>query len=239
MDLQESLRNRRSIRAFSQRPIPSDLLNSVLADALEAPSWGNTQPYKIALATGPVLENLRDDLTRKFLKATKLQRAPLYKKLLAAMQPGVLPDGDYSTQIKYPEELMERYRETGKGLYRALGIGRNEREKRDAQMARNFCFFDAPVGLFVFAHESLGMFGALDAGIFVQSLALSAHSRGLGTCIQAALGTWRSPLQRHFNIDAGYKLLCGISLGYPEQESVNDYKPTRKAVSELLLKPMQ
>ena len=43
------------------------------------------------------------------------------------------------------------------------------------------------MALFLFVHKDLKAYAALDAGIFLQTIMLSAHSKGLGTCAQGAL----------------------------------------------------
>ncbi len=43
MELQEAIRTRRSIRQFTDTPVPHDLLEQVVALAAWAPSWKNTQ----------------------------------------------------------------------------------------------------------------------------------------------------------------------------------------------------
>lgn len=125
--------------------------------------------------------------------------------------------------------------ETGKGLYEILGIGRGDPKARDEQMARNFTFFDAPEAVFVFIHPGMTHTALVDSGIMMQSLMLSATNKGLGTCAQGALGMWRSPLEQHFNIPEGYKLVCGLALGYPTDDIVNTYRPNKLGLDELLI----
>ena len=75
----------------------------------------------------------------------------------------------------------------------------------------------------------------VDAGIMMQSLMLSATNKGLGTCAQAALGMWRSPLDKHFDIPKEYKLVCGMALGYPKDEVINEFRPSKIGLDELLI----
>lgn len=235
MEFRQVLESRHSVRAFSDRAVDETLLEDLLTRSLAAPSWSNTQPYQLAVATGDVLEALRSALSERFQRANALQQAPLWRKLAGVVRGGVMPDGDFKPVLKYPEDLQPRRVATGLGLYKALGIERNDRAGRDEQMARNFRFFDAPVAIFVFVHEGLGVYSALDAGIFLQSLMLSATDAGLGTCAQGALALWRSPLEAHFDIPARYQLLCGVSLGYALDAPVNHFRPGRQPLASLLV----
>lgn len=49
MDTFESIRNRRSIRAFNDRHIPDELISRCLEAARWAPSGGNTQPWSFVV----------------------------------------------------------------------------------------------------------------------------------------------------------------------------------------------
>jgi nitroreductase len=50
MEFSAALRSRRSIRAFSGRPVKRETINDILFDAIESPSSSNTQLYKVAIA---------------------------------------------------------------------------------------------------------------------------------------------------------------------------------------------
>ncbi len=236
MEFIDVLNARHSARAFTREPIPEDRLQRVLERAAAAPSWSNTQPYQIALAQGADLAALGDELSERFERLAPLQRAPAWKKALAAVRRSpALPDGDFRPVIKYPDDLQPRRVATGKGLYRHLGIGRDDKQARHQQMAANFRFFGAPTALFLFVHKGLGVYSVLDAGIFLQTLMLAATDEGLASCAQGALGLWRSPLEKRFRIPRHYQLLCGVSLGFAADQPVNRFRPEKLPGSELMI----
>ncbi len=230
------LRTRRSVRDFADREVPAELVDAILDDARWAPSWSNTQPYKIAVATGGLKDRLKARLLARFDAATEVQNSGALGKLAAFLtRSKALPDGDFDTRFDYPEELTPRRRATGFGLYAALGIAREDSAARHRQMRRNWEFFGAPVVLFVFVRQELGAYSVLDAGIFLQSLMLSAQARGLGTCAEGALGTWAGPVREAFDVPPAYKLLCGLALGWSSDHVVNTYNPGRAEVAEMLI----
>jgi nitroreductase len=53
MELTEAIRRRRMTRNFSDRPLPDGLVDRILADALRAPSAGNTQGAEFVVLVGP------------------------------------------------------------------------------------------------------------------------------------------------------------------------------------------
>jgi len=228
------LRERRSVRDFSASEVPAELIAAILDDARWAPSWSNTQPYKIAIAGGGLKDRLKEQLLARFDAATKLQAGAWPGKLAAFLtRSKALPDGDFDTRFDYPAELVPRRRATGFGLYSVLGIAREDAAARHRQMRRNWEFFGAPVVLFVFVRQELGAYSVLDAGIFLQSLMLSAQARGLGTCAEGALGTWAGPVREAFDVPPAYKLLCGLALGWPSDHVVNTFNPGRAGVAEM------
>jgi nitroreductase len=147
-----------------------------------------------------------------------------------------MPDGDFKVNFEYPKEFMPRKQATGQGLYEILHIERSDKAARDKQLRRNFEFFGAPTAIFFFIHEAFKEYAAVDAGIFMQTLMLSAHSHGLASCPQAALGTWGSPVRAAFDIPKEYKLISGLSLGYAADSKVNQYSPGRGTVEGLTFK---
>jgi nitroreductase len=231
--LSDVIRTRRSTRDFLPTPIPEMVLNTILEDANWAPSGSNVQPFRIAIASGAVASKISSELCAKFDRAMKAQQGGIVDKLKLVTTKGAMPDGDFKVNFEYPKEFMPRKQATGQGLYEILNIDRGNKVARDKQLRRNFEFFGAPTAIFFFIHEGFKEYAAIDAGIFMQTLMLSAHSHGLASCPQAALGTWGSPVRAAFDIPKEYKLISGLSLGYPANSKVNQYNPGRGTSSEL------
>ena len=235
--LAELLRQRRSVRDFRAEAISDAILDAVLADANCSPSWSNTQPYRIAIASEALRDKLAQKLTARFDAGAKALGGGAIGKIRAWLTREGMPDGDFNVHFEYPADLLARRRATGFGLYQLLGIDRYDMAARNAQMRRNFEFFGAPTVMFIFVHGGLREYAVLDAGIFLQSLMLSAESHGLATCAQGALATWAGPVKAAFEVPANYKLLCGLSIGYASDHPVNQYHPGRGSVEDLRIAP--
>ena len=229
------IRTRRSVRDFRPDAIPPELLDAVLASAGHAPSWGNTHPYRIAIASGALRAELASELTTRFDIGMRAQRGGWLAMLKLLLTRRGLPDGDFATTFEYPDDLQPARQATGFGLYKLLGIDRKDYAARNTQMRRNFEFFGAPTVIFVFVHGGLHEFAVLDAGIYLQTLMLSARSQGLDTCAQGALATWGGPVRATFDVPKDYKLICGVSIGYASDRPVNRYNPGRCDPRELLI----
>ena len=234
--MSELLRARKSCRDFTSQRIERDVLDDILRDAMQSPSWSNTQPYRLAIAEGEVKDQLSADFKRRYEKAARIQGGSKLRQLCAFLTGNEgFPKSDYKQALVYPPELQQRRLVTAKGLYSLLNIAREDRDKRDQQMARNFEFFGAPTAIFIFTHKGLGAYSVLDAGILLQSIMLAAEARGVASCAQGALAVWRSPLDKHFKVPKDYKLLCGVSLGYASDHIVNQYTPARIPAEQLLV----
>lgn len=227
---------RRSTRDFLPTPIAPELIDDIVSDAMTAPSWSNTRPYMVAVASGEVRDRIATEFTRRWDEGSAALRGNWWRKALFALRGG-LPRSDYRILRRYPTDLQERSHKIGRDMYAHLGIDRGDRAGRDAQWRRNFDFFGAPVEIFIFVHGGLEPFSASDAGLFMQNLMLSAHARGLGTCAQGAAAVWPDVVRAEFDVPAQYKLLCGIAVGYPTDSSINSFGAERLPASVITVPP--
>jgi nitroreductase len=228
------LASRRSTRDFKRTPIPDELLNQILTDALTAPSWSNTRPFKVAVATGDVRNRISAEFQSRWSAvSTHLRNGWLGKIKLILSRYG-LPTSNRLISKPYAKELKPRAMRLGAELYSVFGVSRKDRLQRDQWWAKNYDFYGAPTELFVYIHKSLHIFAASDAGLMMENLALSAHAHGLGTCMQGAVAIWDDVVREEFEISKDYRLLCGIAIGYPADSPANSFQAHRIGVDELL-----
>jgi nitroreductase len=109
-----------------------------------------------------------------------------------------------------------------------LGIGKGDREKTRRQHARNFLFFDAPVGLVVTLERDLPVGAWLDTGMFLQNVMLAARAFGLDTCPQAAIASAHTVLRRELQIPQEQVVVCGMSLGYARADAIENTLVTER-----------
>ena len=60
MDVTEAIKQRKSIRAFKSDPVPKDILENIIEQALRAPSWANTQPWEFLIVSGKPLKEIQE-----------------------------------------------------------------------------------------------------------------------------------------------------------------------------------
>lgn len=231
----EILRSRRTTRDFLPDPVSRELLQEVITDSLAAPSWSNTRPFKIAIATGEQKERISKEFLARWQILSKFRQGNLFVKLRILLGRYGLPTSNRLLVRPYVSELKPRAERVGRELYEWIGIARGDRQARDAQWGRNYQFFNAPTVLFVFVHKSLGVYAGSDAGLMMQNLVISAHARGLGTCLQGAVIIWDDVIRSEYEISKDYRLLCAIAIGYPSDAKVNEFKAHRLSVDEVVI----
>lgn len=217
MDVREALHARRSVRAFTDREVEPALLTRILSDASHAPSGGNLQPWNVVVVRGRSLRALLDRLSARLADPD----AP-------APEP-VVPI--------YPRPLKSPYRErrfrNGEELYALLGIPRDDRPARLRHFDRNYRFFDAPVGLFVYVDRDMEPPQWADLGIFLQSLMLLFVAEGIDTCPQAAWSVHHETVADVVRPPAELVLYCGLAIGYADPDApVNRLRPERAPLEE-------
>ncbi|MEY3770203.1 MAG: hypothetical protein RL390_1067 [Actinomycetota bacterium] len=232
--ISDFLASRRSTRDFLPTPIPQELLQKVLTDALTAPSWSNTRPFMIAVAEGEVKERISAEFQKRWEYLSKQLKSGILGKIRLLITRYGLPTSNRIISKPYSKDLKPRAIRLGADLYGHYGIKREDREARDNWWAANYKFFGAPTELFVYVHKSLGIYAANDAGLMMENLILSAHGHGLGTCPQGAVGIWDDVVRKEFEIPKNYRLLCGVAIGYPSSSNANAFKANRIAPSEKL-----
>jgi nitroreductase len=236
-EISNFLASRRSTRDFLPTPIPQELLEQVLTDALTAPSWSNTRPFMIAVAEGEVKERISAEFQKRWAYLSKQLKSGIIGKIRLLITRYGLPTSNRIISKPYSKDLQPRAMRLGADLYGHYGIKREDREARDNWWAANYKFFGAPTELFVYVHKSLGIYAANDAGLMMENLILSAHGHGLGTCPQGAVGIWDDVVRKEFDIPKNYRLLCGVAIGYPSSSNANAFKANRIAPSEIKANP--
>jgi nitroreductase len=208
------IRSRKAIRAFRSDPVPKRLLMEVVEAARAAPSNYNSQPWRVYLLTGRAKDALGEAITRAYHTNTTPPFSPF-------PQPT-------------PTDCAARVDEFGRRYYSALGIDRSDMTARARQTGRNYVFFDAPVGLIFTTHAALTRHSWLDCGLFLQSLMLSAHVRGLATCPQVSFVRFQSVIAEQLGLGPDEVVTCGMSCGYEDtQAAVNQLDMPREPLANI------
>ena len=208
-----AITSRRSIRAFLDKPVERDEITRILDVAARAPSGTNTQPWKVYVLTGAA-------------------RARLSNAILAVNADPEQARGHTEEYAYYPREWMSPYidrrRKVGWDLYSLLGLGRDNKAGMAAQHARNYAFFDAPVGLIFTIERIMAQGSWLDYGMFLQNIMVAARARGLDTCPQAAFTQYHRVISTELDLPANEMVVCGMALGWADPDRIENTLVTER-----------
>jgi len=199
MTVNTLLENRYSVRGFKADPVDETLMKEIFAKAQQAPSNCNVQPWQTYVVSGEA----RDTLS---------------KALMETVMSGNPPNPKFDWVTRYEGKHRERQFGSANALYSALGIDRKDKMARNIAMVRNWQFFDAPHAAFFTMGTDMGVMGAVDVGIYAQTLALLLEENGIQCCMQGALGQFPDPVEKQLGLPEGQGILFGMSFGYAKED---------------------
>ena len=215
--IEKAITGRRSVRAFLDRPVPQETVAHILEVASRAPSGTNMQPWRAHVVAGAVKDKLSKSILDQFMAGGMARGKSEYK---------YYPD-------QFFEPYLSRRRKVGFDMYGLLGIGRGDQEAMAKQLAQNYTFFGAPVGIMFTVDRRLEIGSWLDYGYFLEAICVAARAHGLETCSQQAFAYFHTQIREQLNFDETEVLVCGMALGYADwSATINQLETTRSPVSE-------
>lgn len=206
MDVTDAVMKRKTTRDFLPDPIDGAVIRELLEKASRAPSGGNVQPWKIWVINGDSMAGFRKHMAES-------------------------PPSDDMEYDIYPPKLWDPYRtyrfKVGEQMYETIGVGREDKEGRMKQFARNMDFFGAPAALFCFIDRGLGSPQWSDLGMFLQTFMLLAEEAGYQTCPQEAWAAAHEQVRSFTHAPDELMLFCGVAIG-----KANHDHPINSLVSE-------
>jgi nitroreductase len=217
LNVSDAVASRMSCRAFLDTPVPGATVRAILEAARRTPSGGNVQPWLVHALAGQPLADLKSNVR------VEVSKNPL-------------GDGSHEYDI-YPPGLGEPYRsrrhKAGEDLYGTLGIPREDKVARLLQLARNYDFFGAPVGLFFYLDRSMGPPQWSDVGMYMQTVMLLAREHGLHTCAQEIWSRVPATVGKFLEVPPNLLLFSGMALGYADAaHPVNTLRTDRVPLDE-------
>jgi nitroreductase len=209
----QAIATRRSVRAFLPTPVARADIEAMLEVSARAPSGTNIQPWKVYVLTGQAKERLSAAILAAYADpasaATHREEYHYYPR-------------------QWTSPYLERRRKVGWDLYSLLGLGREDKAGMAAQHARNFRFFDAPVGLIFTIDRIMEQGSWLDYGMFLQNIMVAARGRGLDTCPQAAFTQYHRIIAEQLKLPSNERVVCGMALGWADPEKIENSLVTER-----------
>jgi nitroreductase len=208
MNVIEAINARRSNRAFLPKPVEKEKLTAVLEGAAHTPSWANTQPWEIFVATGETLGRIKAGYRQKY--ADKAVAAP-----------------ETPRPREWSEPAKKRQQQIRPDMVRDCGSAVEQFGMLNQSM------FNAPAVIYVCMDKVLSEWSLYDIGAYSQSIMLAATEQGLATIPAITLVLYPEILRREMKIPDNLKLTIGIAIGYADRDNrINDFVSGRRPISE-------
>ena len=218
MSFEDVVNSRQSVRGYKSDPVPREVIEEIIDVARRAPSSMNTQPWHVHVVTGDALDEVR---TRN----------------MKEMAAGAKPKRDINSHSEY--EGVHRFRQIAiaKKLFAAMGIAREDKDKRQDWVMRGFRQFDAPVSMVLTYDRDLdpGAVVHFDLGALCYGIVLAARDRGLGTVINGQ-GIMRSDIVREVaDIPDNEVIMTCVAMGYPDDSfAANTVRADREEIDSFV-----
>jgi nitroreductase len=212
MDVFQAIEERRSTRAFLDKPVERKTIEALLSLATRAPSAINLQPWEFVVVSGNEKTRLSNLLVKR-MKERKISCGPGAKKPL-------------------PEHFVERQR----GLLRNILPHLPSDTNFELFINEGSCnFYGAPTAVILTLDNAFSSARLTDIGIIVGYLVLAAHAMGLATCPIGLIAAFDDEIKEELNIPEQKQVVIGIGVGYRDDASpVNKARSERVPISDVI-----
>jgi len=222
LDIVEAISKRKSVRVFKEDVVPRKILEEIMEQALRAPSWANTQPWEFAIAG-------------------RQQVKEIGKAFVEKVKAGVPSNPDVASPRTFPEPFDNRRRGVGRAMFAAMGLGREDKEKRAQWSMQGMKLFDAPNAIFIltdrsfyYQEETVNVWPLFDCGLVAENIMLLATNYGLGTIPEIQAVSYPDILREVLGIPDSKMIVIGIAIGYPDWDKpVNQFRSDRESLANI------
>ena len=212
MDILEAIKQRRSTRAFLDKPVERQTLEKLLSLATQAPSAINMQPWELVVVSGE-------------------ERQRLSRLLVKRMRERNISCGPGATKT-LPEVFVERQRELLQCILPTLDEGT---PFNDFINEGSCNFYGAPTAIILTVDEAFSSARFTDIGIAVGYLVLAAHGMGLGTCPIGLITAFEDDIREYLNLPEERKVVVGVAVGYRDEASrINRSRSARAPLEQVV-----
>ena len=212
MDLLKGIEERRSTRAFLDRPVERDTLETLLRLAMQAPSAINLQPWEFTVVSGEERKRLSRVLVKR-MKEMKISCGPGAK--------GRLPM--YFV-------VWER------GLLDVMLPNLPENTAFQDFINEGSCnFYGAPTAIIITLDDVFSSARLTDIGIVVGYMVLAAHALGLGTCPIGLITAFDDDIKEALSLREEKQVVIGVAVGYSDLEApINRSRSVRVTLDDVV-----
>ncbi|AWV72885.1 nitroreductase [Latilactobacillus curvatus] len=209
MEFNDVVNHRKAIRSFDpNKPISDELIEKIMVSAQRTPSWTNSQPWKVYVATG---ETLADHLERTG------NRMKGYSDLNVIHRTDWGPLMAENSRV-WNDEISAYLGEDGLANF--------------SDLQRHL--FNAPVIIYLTVERKVSPWMIYDMGAFSQSILLAAANEQVDTIPAYETAKYPDAVRKAIGIPENELLIGGIAMGYRSEGMINAFRSQRSSVASFL-----
>ncbi|WP_137596773.1 nitroreductase [Paucilactobacillus kaifaensis] len=212
MEFNEALMRRHAIRSYTDQPVSIKDLKAIVAQAQKSPSWVDSQPWKVYIATGKTVKKLAQ------------QQADLENQGVASHS-----------------EIPTRHRKDWAQMPRE-NMAINSKRKADWATEHNDDYdhyqkylYNAPAVIYLTIAKNSPDWSKFDLGMFASTLMLSASAKEIDSIPSYALVKYPELERAALDIPEDETIFIGIALGYQSDSLLNQYRSQRSKLDDILV----
>ena len=210
MDVLQAIQERRSTRAYLDRPVDKETLEKLISFASQAPSAINIQPWELVVVSGEERKRLSRVLVKR-MRERNISCGPGVKRPL-------------------PEHFVERQR----GLFEDMLPNLPQGTSFQDFINEGSCnFYGAPTAIIIVIDKVFSSARLTDMGIILGYLVLAAHAMGLATCPIGLITAFDEDIREELTLSEDKEVVIGIAVGYRDPSfGVNKVRTERAPLDE-------
>ena len=212
LSITEIMKQRHSIRYFLPKPIPETILKEIMSTSILTPSWGNSQPWNIHVASGNTLEKIRKDWIDKNKEGVK---------------------GYTDIEVGHRTDFSERCQKNMNEIMKSFGDFLKDPTMK-VFMEANYILFNAPTVAYVTVPKERTLYNIFDTGAIEMSIIAAAKEHGIDSVPAYEIIKYPDVLRKYMKIADDEDIIIGIALGYEDKENIlNKCKSKKSDLNEV------
>ena len=206
-NFKELMKERHSATIFQSKKIPEEVLKDIISISLHAPSWCNSQPWTIYVATGNTLEEIRKEWIAK------------HKENIKGYSD--IPPGHRTDFSERSQGSMAKFYKVWEDL-----------PQINVKEDPNSYIFNAQAMVYLTLNKGHKEYSVLDLGGIEMSIMLAAKDHGVDSIPAYTTIKYPDVLRKHMKISDREDIVIGVALGYEEKCQFNDYRAEKLTLEE-------
>lgn len=212
MNFKDIVNFRQSIRIFNDKKVSEEDIKDIVKTAQRAPSWVNAQPWKVYVAMGDTLKQIKEnhlDFSRLGVRGNA--------------------DWDFPANNSWDNNAIQNMMDWSNGLRNHLGADADQMAYSQSHL------FDAQALVYLTLPKTASNWSIYDLGAFGQTLMLAAADKKIDTMPAYEIVKYPDSLREILGVSEDRIFAMGIALGYrDDSKKINSFRTRRLDEDKML-----